>query len=87
MKRVVISCNGCGLEIDKPVVEGRRADGFGGGRPLPDEGFEWCANCALIAFNAVKEAVKDSGAWLPMVSYLKAKEINDFVASKPRGQG
>jgi len=60
-------CDGCGTEIGRlpidwargqkeHVIHGERADREGGPSPLPSSKFDWCMDCAKIAFGAVKEA-------------------------------
>jgi hypothetical protein len=57
---VLTVCDGCGktwpfVELTQrgPVIEGRRANGLCGGRPLPDGDFHWCEDCGKAAFAAV----------------------------------
>ena len=51
-------CDGCRCEL-KPgsffhAITGKRANGAGGGG-MPDADFDWCTDCAQVAFGAVKE--------------------------------
>ena len=67
-----IRCNGCGTELTGlPVnhaaghkeryVHGERAEGSEHGlSPLPDSDFDWCRECALTAFTAVRDAGRGS---------------------------
>ncbi len=53
-------CDGCRRELDtlgKPrrVICGERVDMMCGGG-LPDSKFDWCGDCARIAFSAVEVA-------------------------------
>lgn len=69
----VIKCDGCGAELDKlpvnhakghreHVIHGERVNGVIGGAPLPNGDFDWCEECAKIAFAAVKAQRSDSPA-------------------------
>jgi hypothetical protein len=53
----LISCDGCGHIFGRPglpaAIHGERADGSGGGG-LPSGDFDWCYDCARVAFQAVK---------------------------------
>jgi hypothetical protein len=55
----IIRCDGCGSDLvrDDAVIHGERANGMLGGRPLPDGEFDWCLDCARIAFTAVHDHV------------------------------
>lgn len=52
-----IRCDGCGTELCgerlSVVIHGGRANGMGGGWPIPDGEFDWCEACSLTAFKAV----------------------------------
>jgi hypothetical protein len=53
-------CDGCGTILTtraglRTAITGSRMDGLSGGE-LPDDEFDWCRSCALVAFRAVKAA-------------------------------
>lgn len=62
-------CDGCGsiLRSPGPYEEGTKASaisgsltkGIVGGSPLPSGDFDWCVECAMIAFQALKDARYD----------------------------
>lgn len=87
-------CDGCGVQLGgprEPTISGARANGVCGGVPLPSGEFDWCVNCALVAFDAVKNATDcmQSGP-VPgdpvRASYVAARKINPSVAMF-RGEG
>jgi hypothetical protein len=66
-------CDGCGAEVgnypalpaDKKerLITGSRVEGSGGGpAPLPSGRFDWCKDCTLVAFRAVRAFATRSGA-------------------------
>lgn len=81
-------CDGCGEVIVQPTVSGE--PGFiptypDVSVPLPRRAFEWCANCALIAFDAVRRATGDGelGRMRARYAYERAMIIYPDVAREP----
>jgi hypothetical protein len=56
-------CDGCGkllslkggTGLPRVAISGERMNGCGGGG-MPDGRFDWCQDCAPIAFQALREA-------------------------------
>jgi hypothetical protein len=65
-----IRCDGCDAEVTQlPVdhagghkerlIHGQRVEGSGQGLyPIPDGEFDWCGDCAKVAFQAVRDRAR-----------------------------
>jgi hypothetical protein len=61
-----IHCDGCGVELgqsraqprrENRLIHGQRDEHSGQGlSPIPNGEFDWCKDCAKIAFTAVRDA-------------------------------
>jgi hypothetical protein len=79
-----IVCDGCG-QVGEPTISGRRANGLSGGRPLPDGPFDWCVNCALVAFASVRATTAAgvaAGMTAAAAAYRAAYAENSAIAQR-----
>ena len=90
-----INCDGCGVELgpfraeprrEKRLIHGQRGEHSGKGlHPIPDEDFDWCEDCAKIAFTAVRMARGLACRFCGSAQRLEITHIDGDVANNDPG--